>query len=163
MALFFNLPVLLMSKAFDTERGDTRRDTLRNSFLASMINSPAVGLAVAAMLAKRSAPEALPPPPVTAPASTTGGATGGAGGLPTPPAIGSILGQIIPHDFFPSFIGYTWRQALELAHLASLVPHPLGDSKGLVVVHQHPNPGDEWPKGITAVTLTFGSRDAGAN
>jgi hypothetical protein len=180
MALFFNPPILLMSKAFGSESGDTRHDTLRNAVLASMIKPAGLGLAVALMLAKRSAPEPRLPPPVSAPAGAAGAAgaaqtpaiaaapatTAAVGAAATPPAdmapIHNMLSQLIPHDFFPSFIGYTWRQALELAHVANLIPHPHGDQKGLVVVRQCPDPGQEWPKGTTTVSLTFGSRETGA-
>ncbi len=68
------------------------------------------------------------------------------------------MAHIIPHDFFPSFLGLSWRQALKFAELAGVTPHSRDDSHDLVVISQRPGPGEDWPHSTRDVHLTFGDR-----
>lgn len=69
-----------------------------------------------------------------------------------------LVAQMIPRDFFPTFIGLSWPQALRFAELVGLTPHTRDDSKHLVVVRQHPIPGEDWLHDTRDVHLTFGAR-----
>jgi hypothetical protein len=157
-----SIPVLLMGKAFAAENDDSRRDTLRASLIPALLPNPFMGMVMAAVLAKRGAQEpkavvappavlANPPPPPQAKQPPPPQAT--------PPSASRFMTQFVPPDFFPSFLGLSWRHALRFADLVGVTPHPHEESNGLVVVKQRPLPGEDWPNTMREVHLHFGQRN----
>jgi hypothetical protein len=161
-----NFAMFLLADAFAKREGESSGEALRFALPAALLPST-VGLAVAVALASRAAP-AQPPGNTTSgtPNYNTLGKQGQKvlGTVIPPPSGGQAASQTHrPHaaaPFFPSFIGYSVREARITAQRESLViiepdEEALRQTKG-VVVEQEPRPGAARREDMTQVRLVFG-------
>ena len=142
----FSLPLLALLMA--NRLGDSASDSGRAALLAMMIRPPMMGLLIAIMVARQKANTN------TVVSNTTASKAARAGA--------KLVNQIITkpdRSFFPSFIGLTRKeaahQAKQLGLSVTLQDAPGATGKDMVV-GQDPNPGTDWPRSITAVTLFLG-------
>jgi hypothetical protein len=172
----FNPSAMLIGMALAKREHDKPHQALETALLPAMVGPPMVGIVLAASMAKRYAQPPQSSGNVITKSSTsstsTGTSTGTSSGSVTTgssaagttgssiagtPGI-AILEKFVPHSFFPSFLGYTWAQSLEVAHLLRLIPTAHHEQKGYVVTSQTPGAGEEWHTGVSTVTLVFGPR-----
>lgn len=142
----FTLPLLALLMA--NRLGDSASDSGRAALLAMMIRPPMMGLLIAIMVAKQKANTNAVVSNTTVSKAARPGAR--------------LVNQVIPkpdRSFFPSFIGLSRKeaahQAKQLGLSVSLQDAPGASGKDMVV-GQDPNPGTDWPRSVTAVTLFLG-------
>jgi len=144
-----NFPIALFALLAARQANDSPADAGRIALVSMVVKPPILGLLLAVAMAKRAAPA----PAGLATNTTTSSVNTSQGAL--------LLKQVAPetdlHSFFPSFIEFTWKQALEFAKELRLtvrfVDGPTGQSKK--VVQQDPAPGADWPPD-REVTLHLG-------
>ncbi len=143
----FSLPLLALLMA--NRLGDSSSDSGRAALLAMMIRPPMMGLLIAIMVAKQSA-------------NTTNAVVSNTTVSKAARAGARLVNQVIPkpdRSFFPSFIGLSRKEAAHQAKQLGLSPTFLdapGASGKEMVVGQDHNPGTDWPRSVTAVTLFLG-------
>ena len=143
----FSLPVLALLMA--NRLGDSSSDSGRAALLAMMFRPQMMGLLIAIMVARQKANTTKA---VVSNSTVNKAARAGA----------RLVNQVIPkpdRSFFPSFIGLSRKEAAHQAKQLGLSPTfqdaPGASGKEMVVGQDH-NPGTDWPRSVTAVTLFLG-------
>jgi len=137
-----NFPLPMLALLVAQRQGDSANDAGRIALLAMLIKPPRLGLLMALALSKQAAPKpaALPQP-----------------GKPGDTVIDTVIPKPQPQSFFPTFVGFTKKQAAARARELGLEPVFIElehNSPGKDTVKtQEPLPGANWPHDLKEVKL----------
>jgi len=138
-----NFPLPLLALMMAQRQGDSSNDAGRIALMSMLIRPPMMGLMLALVMAKQAAPK---PPALPAPKDGSSG---------------SVIDSVIPKphalSFFPTFIGFTKKQASSMARELAIEPKFVEldhNTPGKDTVKgQDPMPGANWPNDLKEVTL----------